>query len=63
MDTVPKFVQLTRRPREMGTGNAQARPARVEAMESWLEEIREAVKHALANSPALQSTPFLANGG
>ncbi|HUA98101.1 MAG TPA: hypothetical protein VMA34_07230 [Terracidiphilus sp.] len=47
----------------MGTGNAQARPARVEAMESWLEEIREAVKHALANSPALQSTPFLANGG
>lgn len=59
MDTVPKFVQLIKQvQQETGTGNARVRPPRLEVVGAELEEVRTAVKHALSNRPAEQSTLF-----
>lgn len=59
MDTVPKFVQLIKQVQhETGTGNARVRPPRLEVIGAELDEVRTAVKHALSNRAAVQSTPF-----
>lgn len=59
MDTVPKFIQLIKQvQQETGTGNARVRPPRLEVTGAELEEVRSAVKQALAHPPKTQSTPF-----
>jgi 4-hydroxy-tetrahydrodipicolinate synthase len=59
MDTVPKFIQLIKQvQQETGTGNARVRAPRLEVVGAELEEVHAAVKFALANRPAVQSTPF-----
>jgi 4-hydroxy-tetrahydrodipicolinate synthase len=59
MDTVPKFIQLIKQVQhETGTGNARVRPPRLEVIGTELEEVRAAVRQALANRPSVQSTPF-----
>ncbi len=59
MDTVPKFIQLIKQvQQETGIGNARVRPPRLQVTGAELEEVRAAVKHALAHRPAVHSTPF-----
>ena len=59
MDTVPKFIQLIKQvQQETGTGNARVRPPRLEVVGAELEEVRAAVKLALANPPSSRSTAF-----
>jgi dihydrodipicolinate synthase/N-acetylneuraminate lyase len=59
MDTVPKFIQLIKQvQQETGAGNARVRPPRLEAIGAEFEEVRTAVKHALAHPPIARSTPF-----
>jgi len=59
MDTVPRFIQLIKQvQQETGTGNARVRPPRLEVTGAELEEVRSAVKDALAHRPKAQSTPF-----
>jgi 1-pyrroline-4-hydroxy-2-carboxylate deaminase len=59
MDTVPKFIQLIKQvQQETGTGNARVRPPRLEVVGAEREEVRAAVKLALANRPSTRSTAF-----
>lgn len=59
MDTVPKFIQLIKQvQQETGTGSARVRPPRLEVVSEELEEVRAAVRQALANRPSTQSTAF-----
>ncbi|HEU5351411.1 MAG TPA: dihydrodipicolinate synthase family protein [Terracidiphilus sp.] len=59
MDTVPKFIQLIKQvQQETGIGNARVRPPRLEVVGAELEEVRAAVKLALANRPSTRSTAF-----
>lgn len=59
MDTVPKFIQLIKQvQQETGSGNARVRPPRLEVVGSELEEVRSAVKRALAHPPSVTSTAF-----
>jgi 4-hydroxy-tetrahydrodipicolinate synthase len=64
MDTVPKFVQLIKWVQEQtGTGSASVRPPRLELIGAELEEAKAVLATALANPPAIQSTPFPAFAG
>ena len=59
LDTVSKFVQLIHLVQhETGTGNARVRPPRLEVTGAELDETRAIISHALANAPAIRSTPF-----
>jgi 4-hydroxy-tetrahydrodipicolinate synthase len=59
MDTVPKFVQLIKWVQgETATGIASVRPPRLELAGAELAEAQSILKTALANSPAVRSTPF-----
>jgi 4-hydroxy-tetrahydrodipicolinate synthase len=61
MDTVPKFVQLIKWVQgETGTGSAKVRAPRLEIHGIELEEARNVLNVALANRPAVKSTPFVA---
>ena len=59
MDTVPKFVQLIKWVQgETGTGTAAVRAPRLEIAGADLEEAQAVLKTALANLPAIKSTPL-----
>lgn len=59
MDTVPKFVQLIKWVQgETGTGSARVRSPRMEIQGAELVEAQRVLKTALANLPAVSSTPF-----
>ena len=59
MDTVPKFVQLIKWVQgETGTGTASVRAPRLEIAGADLEEAQAVLKAALANPPAIKSTPL-----
>ena len=59
MDTVPKFVQLIKWVQgETGTGSATVRAPRLELDGAELAEAQQVLKTALANRPAVHSTPF-----
>jgi len=59
MDTVPKFVQLIKWVQgETGTGSATVRAPRLEIVGAELAEAQAILKTALANPPAVRSTPF-----
>lgn len=59
MDTVPKFVQLIKWVQgETGTGSATVRAPRLEIAGADLEEAKAVLAKALANRPAVTSTPF-----
>jgi len=59
MDTVPKFVQLIKWVQgETGTGSAKVRSPRMEIHGAELVEAQRVLKTALANRPAVMSTPF-----
>jgi 4-hydroxy-tetrahydrodipicolinate synthase len=59
MDTVPKFVQLIKWVQgETGTGSATVRAPRLEIAGTELADAQAVLKTALANRPAVQSTPF-----
>jgi len=59
MDTVPKFVQLIKWVQgETGTGTATVRAPRMDLVGAELEEARQTLATALANRPAIKSTPF-----
>ncbi len=59
MDTVPKFVQLIKWVQgETGTGSARVRSPRMEIQGAELVEAQRVLKTALANLPAVRSTPF-----
>jgi dihydrodipicolinate synthase/N-acetylneuraminate lyase len=59
MDTVPKFVQLIKWVQgETGTGSATVRAPRQELHGAELTEAQQVFKTALANRPAIHSTPF-----
>jgi 4-hydroxy-tetrahydrodipicolinate synthase len=59
MDTVPKFVQLIKWVQgETGTGTASVRPPRLELTGAELDEAKLVLDEALANRPAVKSTPF-----
>jgi 4-hydroxy-tetrahydrodipicolinate synthase len=59
MDTVPKFVQLIKWVQgETGTGSATVRAPRLELHGPELSEAQQVLKTALANRPAVHSTPF-----
>jgi 4-hydroxy-tetrahydrodipicolinate synthase len=61
MDTVPKFVQLIKWVQgQTGTGVASVRPPRLELVGAELEEAKAVLATALANPPAIRSTPFAA---
>ena len=59
MDTVPKFVQLIKWVQgETGSGSATVRAPRLEISGAELSEAQAVLKTALANLPAVKSTPF-----
>jgi 4-hydroxy-tetrahydrodipicolinate synthase len=59
MDTVPKFVQLIKWVQgETGTGSATVRAPRLELYGAELADAQQVLKAALANRPAVHSTPF-----
>jgi len=59
MDTVPKFVQLIKWVQgETGTGTATVRAPRMEIAGAELAEAQAVLKVALANRPAVKSTPL-----
>jgi len=59
MDTVPKFVQLIKWVQgETGSGSATVRAPRLEISGDDLAEAQAVLKTALANRPAVESTPF-----
>ena len=59
MDTVPKFVQLIKWVQEeTGTGMARVRPPRQEMHGVELAAAQQALATALANRPAIRSTPL-----
>jgi len=59
MDTVVKFVQLIKWVQgETGTGSARVRAPRLELEGTELANARKLLSTALANRPAVQSTPF-----
>ena len=59
LDTVPKFVQLIKWVQEeVGAGLAATRPPRLGLAGADLEHAKSVLKTALANRPAVQSTPF-----
>jgi len=59
MDTVPKFVQLIKWVQgETGTGSATVRPPRLVIAGAELAEAKATLATALANPPAIKSTPF-----
>lgn len=59
MDTVPKFVQLIKWVQgETGTGTATVRAPRLEITGAELVEAQAILKTALANRPAVRSTPL-----
>ena len=59
MDTVPKFVQLIKWVQgETGTGTATVRAPRLEIAGADLAEAQAVLKTALANPPAIKSTPL-----
>jgi 1-pyrroline-4-hydroxy-2-carboxylate deaminase len=59
MDTVPKFVQLIKWVQEeTGTGSARVRAPRLELHGAELKDAQQILKTALANCPAVMSTPF-----
>lgn len=59
MDTVPKFVQLIKWVQgETGTGSATVRAPRLELHGAELSDAQKTLKAALANRPAVESTPF-----
>ncbi len=59
MDTVPKFVQLIKWVQgETGTGRASVRPPRLELAGAELQEAKAVLKKALADRPAVKSSPF-----
>jgi 1-pyrroline-4-hydroxy-2-carboxylate deaminase len=61
MDTVPKFVQLIKWVQEeTGTGTATVRAPRMEIDGAELAEAQAILKRALANRPAVKSSPLLA---
>jgi 4-hydroxy-tetrahydrodipicolinate synthase len=61
MDTVPKFVQLIKWVQgETGTGTASVRAPRLEITGDDLAEAQAVLKTALANRPAVKSTPLSA---
>jgi 4-hydroxy-tetrahydrodipicolinate synthase len=61
MDTVPKFVQLIKWVQgETRTGSALVRAPRLEISGAELAEAQTILKTALANRPAVQSTPLTA---
>lgn len=52
MDTVPKFIQLIKLAQEMaGMGSSRVRPPRLQLVGKELEEVRTAVREALAHRP------------
>ncbi len=64
MDTVPKFVQLIKWVQgETGTGTATVRPPRLELAGAELADAKAVLGKALANRPAVHSTPFPALQG
>ena len=59
MDTVPKFVQLIKWVQgETGSGSATVRAPRLEISGDDLADAQAVLKAALANRPAVKSTPF-----
>jgi 1-pyrroline-4-hydroxy-2-carboxylate deaminase len=59
MDTVPKFVQLIKWVQgETGTGPATVRAPRLELQGAELTAAQKTLSAALANRPAVKSTPF-----
>jgi 4-hydroxy-tetrahydrodipicolinate synthase len=59
MDTVPKFVQLIKWVQsQTGTGSAAVRGPRRELMGAELAEAHQVLATALANPPAVRSTPL-----
>jgi dihydrodipicolinate synthase/N-acetylneuraminate lyase len=59
MDTVPKFVQLIKWVQgKTGTGTATVRAPRLEIAGADLDEAKAVLAKAMANRPAIQSTPF-----
>jgi dihydrodipicolinate synthase/N-acetylneuraminate lyase len=62
MDTVPNFVQLIKLVQvEVGTGNAQVRPPRLELVGNELEQTRKIICDALHSRPQSVSTYALPN--
>jgi len=61
MDTVPKFVQLIKWVQsQTGTGTAAVRGPRTEISGAELAEAQQVLQTALANRPAVRSTPLAA---
>jgi 4-hydroxy-tetrahydrodipicolinate synthase len=54
MDTVPKFIQLIKQVQEeLGIGSSRVRPPRLQLIGAELDEVIEAVAHALKSRPAV----------